>query len=196
MSDLDLKWGRRTGLPDGLEAAWGARMIWPADLLFDRQDIVGSDEQRKQLSDWLNRGALKVACARLIELAENGMEWHPGSEMEATLWSDDVGKVIASPQGSHGYVYVAAWLKAHIPPMMHRFADDHEAYDMSQTSDVIRDGDVLTTDDGYVGVLVGAWPVALTSERGCFHRLAEGTDWSDVNGRDYSRSVELARRFI
>jgi hypothetical protein len=107
MTDLKLSFGR--AVPDGIEAAWGARMIWPDDLVWDRQDMFGSDEQRKPLAEWLNGGALKAAREKLREMARNE-DWLPSSETEATLYEDERGRVIGSPQGSHGYVYVAAWL--------------------------------------------------------------------------------------
>jgi hypothetical protein len=111
MSNLELAFGRRTGLPEGLEAAWGARLIWPADLVHNRQDMVGSETQRRELSEWLNGVALSSARDRLRTLASEDTVWNQGSEMEVTLFEDERGKIIGSPQASHGYVYVAAWLK-------------------------------------------------------------------------------------
>jgi hypothetical protein len=105
-----LSFGRNAGLPESVEAAWGARMIWPDDLVWDRQDMFGSAEQRKTLAEWLNGGALKAAREKLRELALEFGDWQPGASVEETLYEDQRGRVIGSPQGSHGYVYVAAWL--------------------------------------------------------------------------------------
>lgn len=64
--------------------------------------------------------------------------------------------------------------------LVHRFDSTSEAYDASQCYDEIHGGDVLVVEsERVVGVLVGAWPVAITAERGSFHRLADGADEPD-----------------
>lgn len=108
---MKLAWGRTKGLPDGVRAAWGARLIWPADLVHNRQDLAGPETETRELIDWLNGVALSSARDRLRELARPGTGWDQRSEMEATLFEDERGKIIGSPQASSGYVYVAAWLK-------------------------------------------------------------------------------------
>jgi hypothetical protein len=81
---------------------------------------------------------------------------------------------------------------------VHRSAATGEAYDASQCDDAIRDGDVLSVpSEGVVGVLVGAWPVAITAQRGCFHRHADGLAWDGrMPDRDYRASVNAARQVI
>jgi hypothetical protein len=114
MSNLKLSWGRRSGLPEGLEAAWGARLIWPNDLVWDRQDMVGSAEQRKQLGEWLNGGPLRWTLERLSNIEGHYGGLQPSEDREIALYDDGIGKIVGSPQGSHGYLYVAAWLFEHI----------------------------------------------------------------------------------
>ena len=81
-------------------------------------------------------------------------------------------------------------------PSVRRFTDSHTAYDRSQTGGADF-GDVLACDDGVVGILVGAWPVAITTEAGCFHRPGPGWNWSEVaefdgTTTDYAKSLSLA----
>lgn len=46
-----------------------------------------------------------------------------------------------------------------------------EAYDETQCSDEIKDGDILLVQDG-VAVLVEAWPIMVVGESTVFHRAA------------------------
>ncbi|MET7495087.1 hypothetical protein [Streptomyces sp900116325] len=55
---------------------------------------------------------------------------------------------------------------------VHRFDDTIEAYDATQCRDDIRDGDVLVVEsEKVVGLLVEAWPIAITEVSGEFHGL-------------------------
>jgi len=91
------------------------------------------------------------------------------------------------------------------PPAVHVFATSGEAYNASQTSDAIHDGDVLVaSDDRVVAVLVEAWPVAIDVERGkasqVFHSLIPSMAWDaipsmdEATTKDYSESASVARR--
>jgi hypothetical protein len=46
-----------------------------------------------------------------------------------------------------------------------------EAYDETQCSDEIKDGDILLVQDG-VAVMVEAWPIMVVGESTVFHRAA------------------------
>jgi hypothetical protein len=100
-------------------------------------------------------------------------------------------------------------------PQVHVFDDSGDAYDASQCDDKIKDGDVLVVpSERVVGVLIEAWPVAVSTEHGEFHEATEALDWSAVacivgftNGYepgseaitenvDYSGSVALAQAEI
>jgi hypothetical protein len=87
-------------------------------------------------------------------------------------------------------------------PKLHTFETTGEAYDASQTDDRIRDGDILhvPTED-VVGILLEAWPVAITEKHGEFHLANDDLDWSSVEPvsggapKDYRPSFEAARWF-
>ena len=54
---------------------------------------------------------------------------------------------------------------------IHFFGSSGEAYDASQCDENIKHGDLLVVaEEGVVGVLCQAWPVAITEECGVFHR--------------------------
>jgi hypothetical protein len=117
---LSLAFGRRT-FPDNVRAVWGARLIFPNDLVHDRQDLAVRDDDAKQaLIAWLNgpnsgdgaiaqmRDCLGAAGWR----AANGV--YGDSDNEVVIWEDDKGKIVGSAQSSHGYMYVCGWLKEHV----------------------------------------------------------------------------------
>jgi hypothetical protein len=93
-------------------------------------------------------------------------------------------------------------------PRVHYFESTGDAYDASQCCDEIKHGDVLAvpsrTLNGAeqpvaVAVLVEAWPVAISSFAGNFHRHDATWDWSKVdatggaNAYYMTASLELAR---
>jgi hypothetical protein len=118
---LEIAFGRRT-YPDTVRAIWGARLIYPNDLVHDRQDLAShDDEARAALIAWLNGpsegdGAISKMQARL---ADTDLRWELGigdhrSDTEAVIYEDKIGKIIGSPQSSHGNLYVCGWLKEHV----------------------------------------------------------------------------------
>jgi hypothetical protein len=67
----------------------------------------------------------------------------------------------------------------------HTFNSTGEAYDASQCDDAIRDGDLLhVPSEGVVGILCGAWPVAVTAAHGAFHTLGAGASWAALGGNE------------
>lgn len=110
-----LAFGYNAGVPERhVGAVWGARLIFPDDLVYNRQDTAywGGDKDAhaaeiKQLHEWLNGGVLAQAldAARTCGLRGN-------ETREATLYEDERGVVLANPQSSYGYLYVVAWFKA------------------------------------------------------------------------------------
>ncbi len=109
-----LPYGLRRGVPDDVEVAWGARLLWPDDLVHDRQGCAGGEPggpERTALLDWLSGGAGEAMRHKARCLARS-YELSPTSDAIVTLYEDIVGKVVGSPNGSHGYLYVAAWLHA------------------------------------------------------------------------------------
>lgn len=53
---------------------------------------------------------------------------------------------------------------------IHTFDTSLGSYDLTQTSDDISDGDVLhIPSEGIYGILLAAWPVAISPNKGEFH---------------------------
>ena len=69
--------------------------------------------------------------------------------------------------------------------------DDGSAYDETQVSDEIHDGDVIITRNG-VGVMVEAWPVIVVGNSSSFHKLNDGTSWDEFEGGKYAESAKKA----
>ena len=68
-------------------------------------------------------------------------------------------------------------------PQVHEFETTSDAYNASQWRDDILNGDVLhVPSEGVIGVLIGAWPVAVVAEGGpgSFHELAEGSRFDAI----------------
>ena len=88
-------------------------------------------------------------------------------------------------------------------PTVHHFSSTSEAYSASQTREDIHDGDVLAViSERVVGILVDAWPTAISEAHGEFHRLDPDVSWDHVPRTswgdtpifsDYSVSFTLAR---
>lgn len=117
---LALHFGRNT-YPDDVRAVWGGRLIFPADLVWDRQDLASRDEKsRHDLITWLNGKNHDGAIAKMRDcLADAGWRAHNGVwpdmkfEQEVVIYEDEQGKIVGSAQGSSGYMYVCGWLKEH-----------------------------------------------------------------------------------
>jgi len=118
---LEIAFGRRT-FPDDVRAVWGARLIFPADLVHDRQDLAAHDDEAKQaLITWLNGAddtGRNGAIAKMLEVLRDanrryavGIRPRMQFEEEAVIYEDDEGKIVGSDQASHGHLYVAGWLK-------------------------------------------------------------------------------------
>ena len=108
---MNLRFGLSRAVPEGTTTAWGARLIAPADFVWDRQDLVAeSDEAKHALVTWLNGDdgnapAIQAMIAKLRELRlPQAWDLH-------TVHEDERGIFMASTNQSHGYVYVAGWLK-------------------------------------------------------------------------------------
>lgn len=104
----ELRFGCTRAIPAEVKTAWGARWIFPADMVWDRQDLQGPDAN--QLKKWLNSGALRKASAKAQRLSSH-LDLTPDGGETVTLYEDADGIIRASPQHSFGYLYVAAWLK-------------------------------------------------------------------------------------
>ena len=60
-----------------------------------------------------------------------------------------------------------------------------DVYDTTQTSDAIRDGDVLIVDGGLI-IMVGAWPALFDGQSNVFQRLGDGKTWATLEGGRYA----------
>lgn len=82
---------------------------------------------------------------------------------------------------------------------VHVFGSTGAAYDASQTSEEISDGDVLVVEsERVVGIMVEAWPIAVTRQSGEFHVLGDDAEWTAMpragggEPRDYTKSLRAA----
>jgi len=120
MSDLKLGYGCNKALPEEVTTAWGARWIYPNDVVWNRQDLKGPNSEA--LKNWLNAGALNAARIEATRLAKS---WQMFQDKDYTyvLHSDDDGMIVGNPQGSYGYLYVAGWLHTDAP--LHVVVESH-----------------------------------------------------------------------
>jgi hypothetical protein len=89
-------------------------------------------------------------------------------------------------------------------PTVHTFDSTGEAYDVSQCSDEIKNGDVLVVpDEDAIAIMLEAWPTAISPELSGenFHEGTAQLDFSRVKSvthddvtYDYSESVKLAQQ--
>lgn len=107
-----LKFGRQP--PKGVKVAWGARAIFKPvsknpmiDLLWDRQDGFGSDEDKKDLLRWVDT----VGMPWLHEQIEDQDVYSISRSMSVFRLARDGYVIEASPQGSYGHLYIGAWKK-------------------------------------------------------------------------------------
>lgn len=118
---------------------------------------------------------------------------------DAMAWAN---RLVA--MGNHRLVQVKAERKPVKPIAVHSFdgMGSGTAYDMTQCDDAIRFGDVLIVPrEGIVGIMVAAWPLAVTQAHGSFHVIdpAIGFEeackaWSTKDRVDYLASLDMARR--
>ena len=117
-----LEWGLVHAVPEHAPVAWGARAIIHDggaffDLLPDRQSMVGSEPLREALGRAMNQlgkheGYLARAQAEYKALSYGGeLRWDHDKTVKLV---HDAGHLCihASPRGSFGYLYVAAWFDA------------------------------------------------------------------------------------
>lgn len=102
--------------PKNTPGYWGARAILgsyrdknPIDIVANRQN--GGGDLFSVLASLLNdAGGLKVAQARVRALL-NTWQMSSSEAKLFTLVDNDMMKMVADTRGSHGYLYVSAWLK-------------------------------------------------------------------------------------
>ena len=107
--DLDLRWGHTWSLPKHVRTAWGARLIYPDDVVWDRQDATGprKDELLAHLRDVVGDAPWR----RARELDDKGA-MSPRDELDWILYEDAQVRVIGNPHKSFGYLYVVAYFRS------------------------------------------------------------------------------------
>lgn len=92
---------------------WGARAIMKrqvVDILWDRQNMTGSDDAaKKKLADWLNKKGLP-ALQKLVK-----KEFLMNDEEREVCIEKDGYYILANPNRSHGYLYIGAGLLSEKP---------------------------------------------------------------------------------
>jgi hypothetical protein len=75
-----------------------------------------------------------------------------------------------------------------------------DAYDVTQTCDELRDGDLIVCEhegERLIAVLVQAWPTRVSGPLGSgMHELSDEYDWSTLDEGKYVRSIEAHARFV
>jgi len=105
-----LKFGYNPGLA-GATCAWGARWIirqdGDVDFVPDRQDMIGSPEEKQELLAWLNDTVKNKPNDVLSEMLRD-YRLSTRETREIVLYEDDRGIVLGNPNSSAGYFYVVA----------------------------------------------------------------------------------------
>lgn len=103
-------WGYQAAVPETTMASWGARLIISggyADLLQDRQGCAGYGPAITDLLAHINR--VKPLNNLNVMLKERTVQSDVAEEV--TVYEDETVKVMGNSNASHGYFYIAAWLK-------------------------------------------------------------------------------------
>lgn len=134
--NISLPFGASWLLLPGTKAAWGARLIFPDDLVHDRQGTAGDKELADLTLEWLNskvdmvhpkkvwdpKDGWKTVIGDLVSMTVGGHarwkarqlyeigEMTSKSKTGHVLYMDHKGAVLATPNGSYGYLYVSAYL--------------------------------------------------------------------------------------
>jgi len=102
---------------DSSPAIWGARAIVENSsmgfaLVPGRNSWYTEDERaRKALVVALNKGVLDACRAEFVRLRDENWDINRVSQ-EYVLFEDDAIRVVGNTNGSYGYLYLAAWIKA------------------------------------------------------------------------------------
>lgn len=106
-----LRYGYNAGLPAGIATAWGCRATIDPDgrvtVVHDRQQTVGP--RADALLDHLHHHVNGAWCDRAAELQRNSV-MTPANAAELVLYQDSVVMIKGNTNGSHGYLYVCAYL--------------------------------------------------------------------------------------
>lgn len=108
-----LEFGYNAGVPENVDAAWGARLILErggnVDMLPDRQGFFGDKATVQKICDQLNSN--KKQWRDNVKSLYNEYQVRSDEPNEVVVYENDVVKMVGNTNGSYGYFYVAAWLK-------------------------------------------------------------------------------------
>ena len=111
----DLEFGLRTEIPNDAPAGYGVRCIQEDNRLgfvWNRQDMFAIDEGHAEaLKTVLNKTGITELIADNYRNAYHRDELRGNKRNTVILFEDDVLVVKADTLGSHGYVYLCAYLK-------------------------------------------------------------------------------------
>jgi len=113
-------WGLDYVVPDGAAASWGARAIavgtttgtWGLDFLGDRMDAAGDRAARERLVAALNDPEKWAAIKDGFRALRRQGKLDGRVAGQQVLYDDGDLVVVGDTHGSHGYVYVNAWLRS------------------------------------------------------------------------------------
>jgi hypothetical protein len=96
-------------VPKEAETIWTARAIWRSfekwfDVLPDRQACDGEIPKREELVKWLNDTGLTILNKAFHD---NGISQNSD---EYVIVKDDKFSIMGTPNKSHGYAYISAWI--------------------------------------------------------------------------------------
>jgi hypothetical protein len=96
-------------VPKEAETIWTARAIWRSfekwfDVLPDRQACDGEIPKREELVKWLNDTGLTILNKAFLD---NGISQNSD---EYVIVKDDKFSIMGTPNKSHGYAYISAWI--------------------------------------------------------------------------------------
>jgi hypothetical protein len=110
-----LEWGLKFEIPEDAPAGYGARAIQCdecLDFLHDRMGAFAKDEtsvrawsvlmDRPGVNETIRENYAKLYNEGKLQQHQDGIE---------VLFEDEAVKVVADTRGSHGYVYIAGWIK-------------------------------------------------------------------------------------
>lgn len=216
---------RDTGLIEG--AVGNARMAYGygqhGDIFDTAADIIAKVQRQQAVVEGNKRTATAVG---LHFLQENGydvsgvMQEPFVSELVEAIWqisdaADPLGQAAIDRTASVlrqacRPVKTSAWGLS--VPNVHYFDDTYDdteyVYGVTQTNDSIKDGDILVVpSEEVVGIMMSAWPTAITVERGAFHSIdpnyvaegqqvplagSSGEAWRTIDDGKYLQSYERA----
>ncbi len=87
-------------------------------------------------------------------------------------------------------------LDAELPPLTESTISEwNAAYDAATVE--VSDGDILVVpSENVVGIMVRAWPTAVSMNAGSFHTLDNDTSWDDLDGGKYLSASLAAQNIV